>query len=196
MTKDSIDEYYFDAVKFIVNECMAKATGEASRVSYRNRIMRGGETAHRAKQELREAVHDYYRPKRPVRIDTGTAVVILNQSGKWVARHRQLLGYDSNQPDSKLYDYDRVCDALRDLPATKGERVVFLVNGQEVVGTMLRHATFATVGDALDQGVRLREISVLDALSRRWSDQEDKIIWGRAYIEAVTRLIEGRGGDT
>ena len=194
MTKDKIDHYYMDAVAYVVDVCMTNVGSKtATRLALRGKLSKPGVAAIEAQGQLRDAIHDYYSSpdrKRPVRISTTTTVVILDRSTSWIRKHRDELGYDPSHEEIELYDYEKVCSVVGGKQSYPGKEAFFIVDGKVVVGTPLRVCKFASIGDALQSGARLRAMSVEQALSMPWYDHDDKRVWGRAYVNAITRLVE------
>ena len=190
MTLDTINQYYVKAVEFVVRRCMGAKSVEATSGRLLDDLAAGEDIAAHAQGEMRAALHDYFRSlPKPVRIDLTSTVVLLDRSADWVKDNKERLGYDKSLPSDKRYGYEEVCEAARHAPAKPGMRCVFLVNGQQVVGTLYRVNAFQSHLDALKGGARLEEMTVLEALAREWRDQDEKEIWGRAYIRVVEDLL-------
>lgn len=193
MTLDTINQYYVKAVEFVVRKCMVSKSIEATSSRLFDGLAAGEEIAAHAQGEMRAALHDYFRAlPKPVRIDLTSTVVILDRSADWVKDNKEKLGYDKSLPSDKRYGYEEVCEAARHSAVKPGMRCVFLVNGQQVVGTLYQVNAFQSHLDALKGGARLEELSLIEALSREWHDQSDKEVWGRAYIRAVEDLLTER----
>jgi hypothetical protein len=191
LTLDSRDDYYWKAIDFIVDRCVAASQRKDRRKRWSVELEEGGEAALKAQMEFRIALHEYYGPRlRPVRINTTTAVVLLDRSGSWLLDNKSRLGYDKSQGWERLYDYDCVCAIGRTYPPVPGALVTVVVAGEKLVGTYLGMFGFASLNDALSSGARLREMTMEKALSMPWSDLREKEIWGKSYIRAITRLIE------
>lgn len=193
MTLDTINQYYVKAVEFVVRKCMGAKSVEATSTRLLDDLATGEEVAAHAQGEMRAALHDYFRTlPKPVRIDLTSTVVILDRSADWVKDNKARLGYDKSLPNEQRYGYEEVCEAARHAPAKPGMRCVFLVNGQQVVGTLYQVNAFQSHLDDLKGGARLEEMPVIEALAREWRDQGEKEIWGRAYIRAVEDLLTRR----